>query len=245
MFLIAYSHYQLKQYLPARDHLHKYLRYTPSGNYKAQAEKLLSEIASKLQTTLILEGTENIVCQIGEAQAKRTLKLPTSIKVEAGRISVSCVADGFQSRIIEIETDPGAEYRQSIVLQPLPRPLSSHKDHRWIAYILGGAGLATIGGGVVMGGLAMQSNTERNQTLELVTNSTQITDSSESVGKLYLLDTELQQRSLIANIMYSVGGGLVVLGLVMYFVLRPVPPNKTQVTVPKGDSQNFTVMVLK
>jgi hypothetical protein len=45
--------------------------------------------------------------------------------------------------------------------------------------------------------------------------------------------------------MYSVGGGLVVLGLVMYFVLRPVPPNKTQVTVPKGDSQNFTVMVLK
>ena len=115
--------------------------------------------------------------------------------------------------------EPRAEKVQTVVLipRPPPAPTTTSRDLRWVAYVVGGLGLATLGAGGVFGGLAASSFATREDAVA----KAKETSDPQFTRQALEAEKATQQSSLAANVMFGVGGGVAIVGVILYFVLRP------------------------
>ena len=79
--------------------------------------------------------------------------------------------------------------------------------------MVGGVGLLFVASAGVIGGLALH---DQQQGLVALEGNTK--DASEEA---LTWNDQAQRKALLSNVFYGVGGGLVITGVILYFVLRP------------------------
>jgi hypothetical protein len=141
-----------------------------------------------------------------------------ALAIPPGAHTLVARAQGFQDRRIAIPAVRAPDYKLEVGLARVPPPPSRFTDRRKIALVVGGAGVATLAGGVVLG---LQSRQLDRDTYALCPSaSTPCADARKADD----LNRRARSRALEANIGYGVAGGAAIAAAVLWLTGAPESP---------------------
>lgn len=217
--LIGRTYHRMKQWSKARDHYRKYLKILRKDARRAKVKRWLHQLYPHLSAHLNVQMQPTGSCSVLHPRASWKGKVPARIQVESGRITLECSSPGYKMERRQIQIRPKQNYTLKFKLLPLPKP---PPDLRWVAFSIGGLGVAMVATGAVLGGLALMHQNEAFQVLDGAT------DGHES-GNAWDLYRNGQQKAGAANVLYASGGGVVLTSILLYFVFRPKVSHSKQV----------------
>ncbi len=232
LFLIGRTYQLQKQFADAGLYYRKYLKVGKRKRFRTLARRFLKKLWPYLKATLQIQAAEaqsaeGLSCNLQEPRGSFVVSVPETKEVEAGEIVVSCSRAGFLSFRRKLNLAAGQTQTLLVKLSPVPsqRPTpptaQGPRDLRWVAFLVGGLGLATVGVGGVFGGLSVAARSSGEEAILQAEQSGLATDTR----KVLAADQEAQQHATTANVMFAVGGGVAIVGVILYFVLSPRKPS--------------------
>lgn len=139
------------------------------------------------------------------------------LPVDPGELTVEVTAPGYVPWSKKIEIGKEADLKTVLIpeLEADPKsPLQPSKGLRTAAFVVGGVGVAALGAGAVLGGLAIR---DRGEADPLCPNK-----SCNSEGFAHIEDAK--NKALFSSISIGVGAAALGAGVVMFIMSRPAAP---------------------
>lgn len=232
LFLIGRTYQLQKKFPQAGLYYRKYLKVGKRERFRTLAKRFLKQLWPSLRATFVLQAaegqsSEGVTCKLREPRGTKEVSFPSRIEVEAGELALTCTASGFLPFQRKLKVEAGGTQTLMVKLAPVPpkrrEPPTAPKqrDLRWVAYVVGGLGLATVGVGGVFGGLSLSARAAGEDAIRQAEQSRLAADTR----KVLEAEQAAQQHATTANVMFAVGGGVAIVGVILYFVLRPRKPS--------------------
>ncbi len=225
-YYIGRTYHILNKPLPARDNYRGYLRIAPTGKHQAQIQLWLKQLYPQIRAKLALDTVPSARCRIEHPAGVHEAQTPIEQEVEAGSLFIRCLKQDFLPEEMRLTLAPQQEQNLRLALRPKPKPRIAPPppkplELRWVAYLLGGVGLAALATAGGFGVSAMLLDQDAQNSREQRT---------PAASRLAIdQHNQAQSNATLANAFYITGGVLTLAGVIVAVVVWPrtPPPPKT------------------
>ncbi len=233
-YYIGRTYHILNKPLPARDNYRGYLRIAPKGKHLTQIRHWLKQLYPQIRAKLLLDTVPSARCRVEHPAGVHEAQTPIEQEVEAGPIIIRCLKQDFLPEEMRLTLNPQQEQNLRLALRPKPKPRIAPPppkptELRWVGYLVGGIGLATLAaaGGLGISAMLLDQDAQTNRELR-----------TSAASRLALdLHNQAQSNATIANALYITGGVLTLAGVVIAVVVWPRTPPQPPKTSPKENTR--------